>query len=383
MSQPFRFRLPTDVRFGEGTAGELPEAVASLGARRVMVVSDPGVRAAGIVDRLVAGLAGEPLIFDGVSPNPRDYECLAGTEAARRGEIDLIVAIGGGSPIDLAKAVAGLATNGGVPVDWEAPARFTSAPLPLIAVPTTAGTGAEVSWSAVISDTTRQLKLTIRDIQLAPAIALVDPELTYSTPRRVTAAVGMDTLTHAVEAYTSRAGNPVSDTLALEAIRLVERHLARVVRNGQDREARRGMMLGSLLAGMAFRNADVAAVHCLAEALGGRYDTPHGVANAVFLPYVFAYNASADPRRHAAVAAALGVDTRDLSTDEAAQEGGAALKALAVAAGIPLLRDLPGVRPEDFPALAAAAARNLSNASNARALGPAEYEEILQLAWDD
>ncbi len=190
-------------------------------------------------------------------------------------------------------------------------------------------------------------------------------------------------LTHAVEAYTCRRATPLSDMCAMTAIRLVREHLLDAVRDGQNLEAREGMMLASLIAGMAFSNADVSAVHCLAEAIGGLYDTPHGVANAVFLPFVFGYNADADPRRHVAVGEALGVDVSRFAEFEATRESGAAIKALATAVGIPSFRDLPGADPRDFDAIAIASEANGSNSSNAREMGREEYVEILRQAWDD
>lgn len=386
MFQSFNFRLPTDIYVGEGTAASLGEHVRALGAERPFVVTDRGIRAAGLLDPLIQsmvehGLA--PHVFDHISPNPRDHECVVGAERAREYGADLIVAIGGGSPIDAAKAIAGLAPNGGSAQDWEAPRTFELPPLPLIAVPTTAGTGSEVTRSAVITDTARHVKMSLRDIRLAPRIALVDPALTYSLPPATTAATGMDVLTHAVEAFTCRVANPISDALALDAVRLVSRHLETAVRQGDDREARSGMMLASLMAGMAFFNADVGGVHCIAEALGGRYDTPHGVANAVFLPYVFAYNAEAAPERHRAVAQAFGATPDDSSLSEIGKDGGATLKALAISTGIPPLRALPGIDPDDFPAIAEASASNLSNRSNARPMAAADYLRILQQAWAD
>ncbi len=386
MLDAFRFRIPTEVHFGNGIAGTLGDHVAQLGARAPFVVTDPGVRNAGIVDPLLQtmierGLA--PVVFDGISANPRDHECVTGAEAAREFGADLIVAIGGGSPIDAAKAIAGLLPNGGAVQDWEPPRTFELSPVPIIAIPTTAGTGSEVTRSSVITDTERHIKISLRDYQIAPRVALVDPQLTLSLPRSVTAATGMDVLTHAVEAYTCKRATPLSDMCAMTAILLVQEHLVDAVRDGNNLVAREGMMLASLVAGMAFSNADVAAVHCLAEAIGGLYDTPHGVANAVFLPVVFAFNSESNPMRHVAVGETLGVDTSGFSMFEATRESGAAIKALATAVGIPSFRDLPGVDPKDFDAIAEAAVANGSNSSNAREMGHDDYVEILRLAWED
>ena len=373
------FLLQTEVRFGPGVAAELVNALAPYG-HRVLVVTDPGVRRTGLVDRILAPVlaAGVTIeIHDDVSPNPRDHECRAAADHALSAGAVAIVAIGGGSPIDAAKCAAALATNGGTARDWAVPRRLSHDPLPLIAIPTTSGTGSEVTRGAVITDQEHRTKLTVKDARMAPRLALVDPELTWSVPPAVTAATGMDVLTHAIEAYTGRRASPVSDALALHAIRLVATHLAGAFEHGDDPGAREGMMMASLIAGMAFGNADVAAVHCLAEALGGRYDTPHGVANAVMLPPVMRYNIATDPRRFAEVATALGVDTRGLTDEVAADRAVDAVARLAHRLEIPRLSELPGINAVDFPALALTAAANSSTPSNARAIDAAGYEAIL------
>lgn len=378
------FQLPTTVHFGSGVTATLAERIAALGVERVFVVTDPGVRAAGIVDRVLAPLVEDLVpvrIFDAVHPNPRDHECRAAADEALAFGAEVVVAIGGGSPIDAAKAVAALATNGGAVRDWEFPRRLDVAPLPLVAIPTTAGTGSEVTFYAVVTDTARHFKMSLLDVRLAPEIALVDPDLTLSLPPAITAATGMDALTHAVEAYTGKVASPVTDALALHAIRLIARHLRRAVGEGGDVDAREGMMMASLIAGMAFGNADVGAVHCLAEAIGGLYDTPHGVANSVFLPFVFALDAEAAPERHADVAEALGVARGSQPATTVAAEGALALRDLARAVGIPAMSALPGIDPVDFERVAAASARNVSNPSNCREMTEADYLHLLRRAW--
>jgi len=378
------FQLPTMIHMGSGVAGLLLDQMQQLGGSRVFVVTDPGVQATGLVERVLAPLVAERItvdVWDGISSNPRDYECNNAAEQAIAFETDLVVAIGGGSPIDAAKAVAALVTNGERVQEWEAPRKLLNAPVPVIAIPTTAGTGSEVTFYAVITDTVRAFKMSLFDTGLAPRVALVDPELTRSLPPAVTAATGMDALTHAIEAYTCTLANPVSDALALQAMELVARYLPIAVRNGEEMEARDGMMTASLLAGMAFGNADVASVHCLAEAIGGLYDTPHGVANSVFLPFVFAHNAEALPERHADVAAALGVERGGRPATEIAADGAARLTAMAREIGIPRLAELPRIVPEDFPRLAAASAANVSNPSNCRPMDESQYLQILETAW--
>ena len=380
-----QFRVSTVVQMGAGASAGLLDVVGSLGGSRVTVVTDRGVLGAGIVDRVLAPViaAGIPVdVDDTAQPNPKDVDCEASAARATAFGADLIVGIGGGSPLDAAKTVAMLMTNGGAARDWGFTRPFEADPLPTVAIPTTAGTGSEVTTVAVITDTERSFKMTLGDPRMAPAVALLDFELTMSVPPATTAATGMDALTHAVEAYTCRVSNPVSDALALRAMRMIASHVEASVRDGSDRAAREAMMLGSMIAGMAFGNADVAAVHCISEAIGGLYDTPHGVANSVFLPMVFAHNIAADPRRHADVSECLGIP-RDGRSDEAvAQAGADRLTELSRAVGIPRFRDLALVDPEDFPRLAAASLINGSTPSNARELTEVDYLMLLERAYE-
>jgi len=379
------YRVAPAIHFGYGVADRTGELARSFGVSRALLVTDPGIRAAGICGQIEAALAASDIayeIYDQVSPNPRDYECLAAAERARESGAQAIVAVGGGSPIDVAKAAVGLATNPGAVVDWLPPRTFTEMPLPLIAVPTTAGTGSEVTRSSVINDSDRQIKISLRDWNIAPKIAIVDPGLTLGLPPLLTASTGMDALTHAIEGYTCNRHNPISDGLALHAMRLIGPSLPVAVANGSDRAAREQMMMGSTIAGMAFSNTDVAAVHCIAESLGGRYDTPHGIANSTFLPWIFAHNAPADPRRHADVAIALGVATEDDEPAAAAEQASRFLVELGQTIGIPKFRELPGIEEDDFPWIASASVANLSNISNAREMGEADYLGILETAWN-
>ena len=385
MSDPVRqFRVATAVQMGNGCSANLLATVRAAGGRRVTVVTDPGVRSTGLVEPIIepiraAGIAVD--IDDDVKPNPRDVDCDAGAARAREFGVDLVVAIGGGSPIDQAKAIAMLVTNGGVATDWQMKRPFEVDPLPLIAVPTTAGTGSEVTRVSVITDTARMFKMTMGDPRMAPIAAYIDPALTVSVPKGTTAATGMDALTHAIEAYTCTVHNPVSDGLALRAIRIIAEHLVPAVYDGSDLVAREGMMYASTIAGMAFGNADVAAVHCISEAIGGLYDTPHGVANSVFLPWVFDFNKAADPHRHADVAEALGIARDGRSDDAVATDGARLLEDLSERIGIPRFSGLPGVDPADFDRLAEASEANGSTPSNARPITRADYRHILEAAY--
>ncbi len=396
----FSFRLPTRVHVGEGLAGDTGRLAAELVAetpglassggggrsrpRRALLVTDPGVRRAGIADGVASSLQDSGFDsewFDRVSPNPKDVECEAGAEVARGLAPDVVVAVGGGSVIDAAKAIALLSTHPGRVRDYEGRGKVTRDVIPIVAVPTTAGTGSEVTRSAVITDTERKVKFTVKDVRLAPALAVVDPATTYNLPADITASTGMDAFVHALEAYTCRAANPMSDALAAAAMELISSSLRTAVRDGRNKRARYNMMVGSLLAGIAFSHSDVAAVHCLAEALGGLYDTPHGVANSMFLPVVTASNAPADPVKHARAAAVCGLPVGGLSESAAASLLVEEIRQMAADIRIPEFSDLPYVDPGDFERLADAAFRNGSTRSNCRELGREDYLALLHEAY--
>ncbi len=385
MSEPVRqFRVATTVHMANGSSAGLLAEVQAIGAKRITVITDAGVRGTGMVDRLVQPLIDAGLSIDideNVKPNPRDTDCNVGTERAKAFGTELFVAIGGGSPIDQAKAIAMLVTNGGVATDWQMHRPFDVDPLPLIAIPTTAGTGTEVTTVSVITDTQRMFKMTLGDPRMAPLVALVDPELTISVPKGTTAATGMDALTHAIEGYTATVHNPVSDGLALRAMKLISENVVAVVDDGSNLAAREAMMYGSLIAGMAFGNTDVGAVHCISEAIGGLYDTPHGVANSVFLPWVFKFNAKVDITRHADIAEALGVQRAGRGDEYVAAEGAVLIADMTERVGIPRFADLPGVNPADFERLAEASEANGSTPHNARPITKADYLKILEDAY--
>lgn len=379
----FSFQHRTVIDFGYGGLARIGEHARSLGAGAALLVCDKGIVAAGLADRAEAVLTSAGIRtkrFSDISSNPRDSECQAAAAVAVECAVTCIVGLGGGSVMDTAKAAAALVTNGGSVKSWEDPRRLDKAPIPVICVPTTAGTGSEVTFVAVITDDQAHYKMTLLDPRLAPSIALLDPELTLGLPPHLTAATGLDAMTHAIEAYTGRASNPISDALALRAIENVNAYLLRAVRKGDDRGARAGMLLSSLLAGMAFGNSDVGAVHCMGETLGGRYDTPHGVACAVFLPFVFEFNIPADPERHAQVARALGVTT-DSDPETVAREGCARIRRLIADMGLPRLRDLEGVSPDDFAVLARASAEHVCSPDNARDITEADYLDLFRKAY--
>src|SRR5215470_12956447 len=372
------FYMPTRVFFGRGVAGQVGTHVAKLEAKRVMLVTDPGVEAAGLVapirDELVA--AGLDVgLFNQVEPNPRDIDCIAGADLARPAQVDAFVAVGGGSAIDSAKCISLLLTNGGHPRDWENFGALRRSPLPVFAIPTTAGTGSEVSPSAVITDTGRKKKMNLFDMRNCPRIALVDPDLTLSCPPSLTAAAGMDALSHAVDALHCRLATPASDALALEGARLVATYIRQAVGSPGDIAARCGMAQGSLTAGIAVGLTDVAGVHCLAEAIGGLYGHPHGYCCADSMPPVMEYNLPVSSEKYARLARAFGIERNMRADDELARLAIEHIRRLNRSLKVPRLSAL--INTSDLDLFGRKAEQNTSTPSNPRPAGAAAFKSML------
>ena len=374
----FIFELPTRIEYGIGASGKLVDAFKQLKAEKVLVVTDKGIESSGLLSGILQLLTQNKLKFDvfsAVEANPKDYNVHAGTELACQMEADCLVALGGGSPIDCAKAIAVAATHGGDIREYEAGNKITGEVLPLIAIPTTAGTGSEVTFSSVITDTSRDFKFSIHHFRLAPRIALLDPEMTLTMPPALTAATGMDALTHAIEAYVSSLSWSLTDPHACHAIKLVFRHLKKAVQR-RSLDPLEGMAIASLEAGAAFSNAILGAVHALAHPLGGRYDIHHGLANAILLPVVLQKNLEHAPEKYALIANAMGIDTRGKSSLEAAQQVPAQIEGLIRALDIPTRLSQLGVRKEDIPYLALDAAEDLCMNTNPQRYDAAEIESL-------
>lgn len=374
---PFSFALPTRIEYGTGAVEKLADELALINARRVMLITDVRLASSGVLSRFTTHLASKRIAYDifaRVEANPKDYNVEEGAKKAAFDKPDCLVAIGGGSPIDCAKAINVVASNGGQVRDFEGYGKIPGDVLPLIAIPTTAGSGSEVTFSAVVTDSREHFKFSIKDPKIAPRVALVDPEMTLSMPAALTAATGMDALTHAIEAYTANAAEPLSDAVALHAVELITTHLRAAVSDGLNIEARSGMLLGSLLAAIAFSHSDVAAVHCIAEALGGQYDLPHGVCNAVTLPAVMEYNLDYCVDRYARIALAMGLG--DGSVESRARQAVAEVKKLAADIHLPEFRQL-GVKEGDFEKLANDSAANGSNRDNPRPMERGDYLKVL------
>ncbi|MFC7392297.1 iron-containing alcohol dehydrogenase [Scopulibacillus cellulosilyticus] len=381
----FNYYCPTKIEMGTGKTMELPEMLNSLGiGSSILLVSDPGVIRAGLIDPIQTRLESSGYrvsIFDSLAPNPRDTDCITGAAQFNDIKAEAVVAIGGGSAMDTGKAIALCGPNGGTPADYVDGRREYTNIAPIICVPTTAGTGSEVTRSSVITEAATHRKMTLKHALLRPALAVLDPELTYSVPASVTAATGVDALVHAIEGYTCKITNPISQALGASAMQTIVSALPIAYKDGQNEEARYAMLKGSLLAGLCFGSADVAAVHCLAEALGGLYDTPHGVANSVFLPYVLRFNSTENRPMHAKIARYMRFAKDSDSDDIAIEKLINGVTAFTENLNIPKLKDLPGVQKKDFPRIVELAMQNGSTPSNVRTVTADDYLAILEQAY--
>ncbi|KMY21789.1 iron-containing alcohol dehydrogenase [Bacillus pumilus] len=382
----FEYHCQTKMMMGTGQSKEIGSIVEDivLPGATVMLVTDSGVKSAGLVQPIEAYLqeAGySVVVFDQVSPNPRDSECLAGAELFRKEQASAVIAIGGGSPMDTAKAIALLGPNGGIPEDYISGKKAYANLSPLICIPTTAGTGSEVTRSSVITLAASHKKITLKHGLLRPTIAILDPALTLTVPKGITAATGVDALVHAIEGYSCKVTNPISKAMGASAMETIVKYLPAAYEDGSDIEARYKMQEGSLLAGLCFGSADVAAVHCLAEALGSLYDTPHGIANAVFLPYVMQFNAVENKVLHAELAKIMSFADKTDSDDVAIQKLIDGMYTFTKNLGIPALKDLSYVKEEDFEKMAELAEQNGSTSSNVRTVTKADYLDILKAAF--
>lgn len=371
------FRMPTRVHISPGCLARLPEAVRGLGAESVLLVVDPGLSATEWPSQARRALTESAVrweVFDAVEANPRTATATAAAETIRGAGLKGVVALGGGSALDAAKAAAMLAANEGRIEHLEGKNRYSRQPLPMVAIPTTCGTGSEVTWVSVLTHEPTRTKISIKGDTMFPDQALVDADLISTLPPALVAATGFDALTHALEATTCRAANPVSDALAEKAIALLFRFLARAAEDiGGDGEAREAVMRASTLAGLAFGNADVAGVHCLSESLGGLYDVPHGVTNAILLEPVLRHHRPTIEDRLADLDLMLSPPVGEASADHFFATLGDLRRRLA----IPAFASLKIPR-EGYPEVAAAAARNNSNGSNPQPMGAGDYLEILE-----
>jgi alcohol dehydrogenase class IV len=370
--------------FGPGAASLAGQYAANLSVKKALVVAGPILDRLGLPGRVADSLRAEGVdcaVYTDVTPNPRDSEVMAGADVYRREGCDAIVAVGGGSPMDCAKAIGIVCTNNRHVLEFEGVDNVARPGPPLICIPTTAGTAADISQFCIINATGRKVKISIVSKTMVPDVALVDPSLTMTMDKQLTAHTGLDALTHAVEAYVSNASSAFTDLNALEAVRLIHRHLIRAIEAPDDLEARTGMMLASTYAGLAFSNAILGAVHAMAHSLGGLLDLPHGLCNAILLDHVVDFNLSAAPRRFRNLANAMGADLpEDAGEDDIRQAVLGAIRDLKRGAGVTHTLCELGMTRAELPLLAENALADACMLTNPRHPSASEVIGIYEKA---
>ena len=375
----FKFYIPAINLMGAGCLQEAAADIKGYGHRKALIVTDKILNQIGVVAK-VAGLLAEhgieSAVFDETKPNPTMTNVEAGLAMLKANGCDCVISLGGGSPHDCAKGIALVAANGGSIKDYEGVDRSAKPQLPLIAINTTAGTASEMTRFCIITDEARHVKMAIVDKHVTPLMSVNDPELMLAKPAGLTAATGMDALTHAIEAYVSTIATPVTDASAIMAIQLIAKNLRTAVNQGDDLHAREQMAYAQFLAGMAFNNASLGYVHAMAHQLGGFYDLPHGVCNAVLLPHVQAYNAQVCAGRLKDVAHHMGVDVSAMNDEQGAAAAIAAIQQLARDVKIPTGLEQLGVKADDFKLLAENALKDACGFTNPK---QASHEEIVAI----
>ena len=378
-----RFILNEVSYFGPGAREVLPQEISRMGYKKAFVATDKDLIKFGVADKVLKVLenAGIPYeVFSEIKPNPTVANVKAGVEAFAKSGADFIIAIGGGSSMDTAKAV-GIITNNpefADVVSLEGVADTKKKSVPIIALPTTAGTAAEVTINYVITDEENEKKMVCVDPNDIPVMAIVDAELMYTLPRGLTAATGMDALTHAIEGLITKGAWEMSDMFELKAIEMIARYLETAVNEPQNAEARNGMAVAQYIAGMAFSNVGLGVVHGMAHPLGAIFDIPHGVANALLLPTVMEFNMPAAIDKYVQIAKAMDVYTPGMSNEEAAEAAVEAVRQLSIRVGIPQHLAELGIKAEDLDKLATAAAADVCTPGNPRFVD----KEIIQRLYE-
>lgn len=385
----FEYRMPQRILYGIGCYKKIAELVKEMNAENILLVTGKKVIEMNYVKEIINSIKKMNVnieIFNEIPKEPEMNFVYNGLKIYEEKKYDLIIAIGGGSILDTAKAIALLATNRGSLRDYEGLEKIPKPQAPLIAVPTTAGTGSEVTKFTIITDTERKRKMLIGSVNIIPNIAIVDPLLTISMPQSITMSTGLDALTHAIEAYISIKAQPITDLLAMEAIKLISKYLRRAWANGEDIEAREKVMLGSLLAGLAFSNSSVALVHGMSRPLGLYFNIPHGMANAILLPHVMEFTYISNLEKFMNIAVCMGERIEKLSLIESAKISVKAVKKLCKDIQVPSLKDI-GIKEEELnklaPKMAEEAIASGSPANNPRKATIEEIVEIYKKAFHD
>jgi alcohol dehydrogenase class IV len=349
MNQTYQFKAPSVIVNGPGAAKEVGSFAKGFG-KKALIVTDSLLEKIGLLNEIKKSLEGAGIsfaIYDKVVSEPTMEYTEEGLKIFKEAQAEFLIAVGGGSPIDTAKGISALARNPGKMSDFMGANKIPQMGAPLIAIPTTAGTGSEVTQFTIITDTVKNVKMLIASPNIMPRVALVDPLMTLQMPQGITTATGLDALTHAIEAYVSVKAQPITDTLALQAIRLISGNLRQAWSDGGNVEARTHMIIGSLMAGLAFSNASVALVHGMARPIGAYFHVPHGISNAALLPTVIEFSILGNPRRYADIAEAMGEVTAGLSILDVAYLAAKAVKRLNEDLKVPTLKGL-GVEEKKF-----------------------------------
>ena len=361
------FYMPRISLMGADSLKEIVGEIKDLHVKKALIVTDKILIKVGVAEKLTSILKSNGIdfvLFDGVKPNPTVQLVNEGLAALKADKCDFIISLGGGSAHDCSKGMALLATNGGKIEDYEGVNKSEKPMMPLMCVNTTAGTASEMTLFAIITNEETHVKMALVDKNLTPNVAINDPLLMLDMPKGLTAATGMDALTHAVEAYVSKNATPITDACAEKAIVLIAKHLEEAVSNGKNLEAREEMAYAEYLAGMAFNNAGLGYVHAIAHQLGGFYNLPHGVCNAVLLPHVQKFNTQVAAKRLQEVGILMGLDIAGLSEEKGAQACIKAIKELSSRVGIPAGLEELGVKKADFPTLTANALKDVCGFAN-------------------
>lgn len=377
--------VPSRNVFGEGSVVETGELMKSLGGSKAMIVTDEFLASHPMtarIQKILKDAGVDSAVFGKAEPNPKDTNVVEGEKFYHDNGCDCILSLGGGSSHDCAKGIGLVATNGGKISDYEGVDKAHEALPPLVAVNTTAGTASEITRFCIITDTARKVKMCIVDWRVTPAIAINDPELMVGMPASLTAATGMDALTHAVEAYVSTDANPLTDAAAIKAIDKIVHYLPQAVANGDYMKARSEMAYAQYLAGVAFNNASLGYVHAMAHQLGGMYNLPHGVCNAILLPYVEEFNLIGNLNRFRDLAEAMGEKIEGLSTGDAAAKAIQAIRTISRQVGIPASLKELGVKPEDFGIMAENAMKDVCCLTNPRKATKEQVIEIYRRAYE-
>ncbi|TLX46301.1 L-threonine dehydrogenase [Pseudoalteromonas phenolica] len=377
------FYIPTVNLMGAGCLKDAADSIQAQGFKKGLIVTDQVLNKIGVVAQVQALLTERDVqtaVFDGTQPNPTIGNVEQGLSILSDNQCDFVISLGGGSPHDCAKGIALVAANGGKIADYEGVDQSAKPMLPLIAINTTAGTASEMTRFCIITDEARHIKMAIVDKHTTPLISVNDPELMLAKPASLTAATGMDALTHAIEAYVSIAATPITDAVAIKAIELIQANLREAVQNGESIEAREQMAYAQFMAGMAFNNASLGYVHAMAHQLGGFYDLPHGVCNAILLPHVQRFNAKACPERLTDVAKAMGVDVSALTVEQGAEAAIDAIVKLAADVGIPSGIEQLGAKADDIPTLTENALKDACGFTNPIQATAEEISEIFRAA---